>query len=666
MKTHYLTICFVLTTLAFSQKHDLGKVTVEELSQKRHPIDTSAVAAILFEKGVVKFEYSQSEGFEMITTVKAKIKIYKKEGYDWANKSIRYYVGTNNFKEKVIISSAVTYNLINDKIEKTKLKSDGEFEENVNKYWNRKKISMPNVREGSIIEYEYKFISNNFGTIDEWKFQTNIPINHSEYVTIIPEYFIFKENVKGYLLPKTVKEMVARTIQMTSKQRYTNGTSEFQTHNINLNEEKTSHTIENVPALKSEDYVNNINNYTSSISHELTMTRYPNEPFKTYSTDWESVVKTIYNSEDFGDELNKTGYFEDDIKTLITDVTSPEEKIALIYNYVRSRVKWNEYYGYSCDKGVRRSYLDKTGNSADINLMLTAMLRYAKIEANPVLVSTRSNGINIFPNRSSFNYVITAVEFQNAIVLLDATDENALPNILPLRNLNWFGRMIRKDGSSTVIELMPKMISNDVTTILATIGTDGAIDGKIREQHFDYNAYAFRDRFGNSSPESYTEYLEKKLNNSEITEYSDNGMDDLSQHVTENYTFKNTNSVELIGNKMMFSPLLFFALKENPFKQEKREYPVDFTYPIQDRFIVNITLPEGYEIESIPTSVSIPMSNKMIDVKYLISGSGNRIQLSYTKEISTSIISPEYYDELKAVYTEIIKKENEKIILKKT
>ena len=59
---------------------------------------------------------------------------------------------------------------------------------------------------------------------------------------------------------------------------------------------------------------------------------------------------------------------------------------------------------------MRKAYKDKTGNVAEINLMLTAMLRYAGINANPVLVSTRSNGIALFPNRTAFNYVIAAVE----------------------------------------------------------------------------------------------------------------------------------------------------------------------------------------------------------------------------------------------------------------
>ncbi len=59
-------------------------------------------------------------------------------------------------EESVYISDALTYNLVNGKIEKTKLKSEGEFNEQVlNKFRSRKKITMPNVKEGSVLEYKY-------------------------------------------------------------------------------------------------------------------------------------------------------------------------------------------------------------------------------------------------------------------------------------------------------------------------------------------------------------------------------------------------------------------------------------------------------------------------------------------------------------------------------
>ena len=90
-----LTIVFLLiNTIAFSQKKfELGKVTIEELKEKAHPVDTSAVAAVLFQVGRTYFEYSELNGFGMVTEIDTKIKIYKKEGYGNASHSYNYYTG---------------------------------------------------------------------------------------------------------------------------------------------------------------------------------------------------------------------------------------------------------------------------------------------------------------------------------------------------------------------------------------------------------------------------------------------------------------------------------------------------------------------------------------------------------------------------------------------
>jgi hypothetical protein len=382
-----------------AQEFKLGKVSIAELQEKEHPKDPSAVAAILFKKGKVTFIYDQNEGFLMVTEVKTRIKIYKKEGYEWANQEVSYYIDSGA-NEKVSFSDAATYNLVDGKIEKTKIKSEGEFVEKINKYWNQKKITMPNVKEGSIIEYAYTIRSPRIGSFRDWYFQTSIPVNYSEYITHIPEYFDYKSNQKGNIMLNTTVLKKTNQIILQSKERTGGGwepsRTNFSEDKIDYLETQTTYSAIDLPAMKEEAFVNNIDNYTTSISHELSMTKYPNSPEKSYSTDWESVVKTIYNYDDFGPELNKTGYFEADIDKLLTGINVPNEQIGVIFNYVKSSVKWNEFRGYSCNEGVKRAYKDKVGNSAEINLMLTAMLRYAGLNSNPVLVSTRDNGITFF------------------------------------------------------------------------------------------------------------------------------------------------------------------------------------------------------------------------------------------------------------------------------
>ncbi len=652
----------------FSQNQDLGKVTIEELKEKVCPTDTSAVAAYLFNVGKTYFEYSHDDGFEIVTEYSAKIKIYKKEGYSFANQSLKYYNNSGTF-EKVNFSKAVTYNLVNGKIEKSKLNGEGEFDEKENKYWSKKKITLPNVKVGSIIEFKAEVRSPFTDNFPEWEFQKSIPVKYSTYSTFIPEYFIYNTHIKGFYNPVTTKDGKSRKIEDSYIQNAQPGINAGGAERINssleFREDITKYVLENVPALKEEAFVNNMDNYKASLLHELAATRYPNRPYENFTTDWESVVKKVYENQSFGEELKKSGYFEKDLDVLLTGITSNQDRMKMIFDYVKSRMNWNEFGGIYCDDGVKEAYKDKKGNIAEINLMLTAMLRYAGIEANPVLVSTRSNGISLYPSESSYNYVIVGVELENQMILLDATNKYSLPNILPIRDLNWFGRIIRKNGSSAVIDLMPKLNSKEIVNIMASVNEQGEVSGKIRNQKFDYKALVFRVNYAGITNDSHVEKLEKRYHGIGVGDYEVQNSSDLEKPIVENYSFTTTNEVEIIGDKMYVSPFLFFTLTENPFKQEKREYPIDFVYPNQMKFNISINFPEGYTVETLPQSRAVAMPENMGSFKYSISNNGNQIQLLYTADMNQAIIGSEDYEILKNYYKEMILKQTEKIVLKK-
>jgi hypothetical protein len=674
MKTKHLTIFSLLILFCFNanaQEFKLGKVSIAELEQKVHPKDSTAVAAVLFEKGDVTFEYIKGEGFTMNTTVKTRVKIYKKEGYDWANKKIRFYIG-NTHDEVVIISDAATFNLVGGKVEKTKLKSEGEFIENVNKDWSQKKITMPNVKEGSVVEYQYVLKSRYIGSFNDWNFQNSIPVNYSEYKTYIPEYFIYNTNQKGYIFPNVTAEKKDKTVTFSNVKRdrplsagHASGDVSYEDEKLNYEETITTYIAENLPALKEEAFVNNMDNYLSSVSYELSVINYPNEVQKNYSTDWNSLVKTIYDYEEFGQELNKTGYFEGDFKTLDFKENTIAEKISTLFNYVKSNIKWNNDYGYLCKDGVKKAYKDKTGNVAEINLILTAMLRHAGLTANPVLVSTRGNGIALFPSRTAFDYVITAVETPEGLILMDATEKYSLPNVLPLRDLNWFGRLLRKDGTSVEVDLMPKNVSTDYVMMTYSIDGSGKIDGKLRRQRTDHSAMIFRNKFLNVKEDAYLEKLENENQNIDIIDYSMTNGKDIQLPVLENFSFTGSNLCELIGGKIYVNPMLFFTNEHSPFKQETREFPVDFGFPFLDKFAINIQVPEGYEIESLPAQALINMDDNLGSFNFKVSVAGNVIQLSITNQINESIVSSDYYSVLKEYYQVMIAKQTEKIVLKK-
>lgn len=48
--------------------------------------------------------------------------------------------------------------------------------------------------------------------------------------------------------------------------------------------------------------------------------------------------------------------------------------------------------------------------------------------------------------------------------------------------MNWFGRMIRKDGSSSLIDLYPKTNSQENISMLSEIAEDGSVKRKTKKR----------------------------------------------------------------------------------------------------------------------------------------------------------------------------------------
>ena len=143
---YIVAVALLLSFLSMNAQSELRKVTVAELQEKRHPLDTTAVAAILFKEGEETFKIISLEGFVRYTNVKVKVKIYKKEGYDWANQSVAFY-DKYKYSEKLTFKNMATYNLVDGKVEMTKISSEGEFTERLTENWSVKRITFPNVKE---------------------------------------------------------------------------------------------------------------------------------------------------------------------------------------------------------------------------------------------------------------------------------------------------------------------------------------------------------------------------------------------------------------------------------------------------------------------------------------------------------------------------------------
>lgn len=665
MKTRVLLIVFLLVISdSFGQDYRFKKVSKEELLQKEHPVDSDANAAILYREVKTEFQYSEDSGWYLVTDYFERIKIYNKEGFDRANLTIDLYKGAGEDNLKGL--RGYTYYIDSKgKMKSMKLQKEGIFTQETTKYLTQTKVTMPDLREGCIVEYKYTINSPFIFNIDEFRLQENIPVDKVSIVFRSPEYFQYKTHQRGwvpYNVETTTKE---RTMTISNTARDSDMRMKTSMHDVNFKEQTHEINLDGVSALKEEPYAGNINNYTTALQFELSYVDIPGGGIKTYSTTWEDVSKSIYKVDSFGPELERSNYFAKDIDELLTGANSPQERVGRIFFYVLNKMNWNNYTGYYTNEGVRSAYKKGIGNVADINLMLVSMLRYANIEANPVLVSTKSHGMPLFPTINGFNYVIAAVEFPEGTLLLDATNKHADLGVLKPEIINGKGRVLRENGQSSWISLRSMISAVKSSMLSLEINSDLSLKGKANNRFTGNYAFQYRSIFKNLNNDAQRKKIEESTNQTELSHLKFENLNVLGEPVALEYNFESFDYIEEVAGKLYFSPLVFLANNENPFKPETREYPIDFGFPMKDRYIVNVTLPEGYVVESIPEDVVYNLGENTGSYRYLISQIGDRLQLSVEFSINQSFIAAEEYGNLKKFFELCIAKEKEKVVLSK-
>ena len=663
-----LFILLFITSIGFSQNYKFGKVSMEELQETEHPKFKDANAAMLYRSHDTRFEYTEDGGFYVITKVHERIKIYNKDGYEWANKSIPVY-RTSSSRENMTGLDGVTYNIVDGKIDETKLRKDGEFKEELNKSVTLEKFTMPDIKDGSVIEYEYTVTSPFWGNINEIRLQESIPVNKAEVLFKAPEYFGYRTHVRGWV-PFNIDQgqrdrtMRYRATYKSSKSGTTNSYNSV-TEEVTFKEKMYSVNLSDVAPIESEAYSGNLDNYTSSLKFELALTNFPGSGVKPLAGTWTDVSNTIYKSDNFGKELEKSKIFKSDLGNVLKGAVTEVDKTTAVFNFVKAKMTWNNYRGMYTDEGLKNAYKNSTGNSADINLMLVAMLREAGLNANPVLISTKKNGIPLYPTTNGFDYVIAAVDADGSQILLDATDKNAQPNLLDERLLNWQGRIVNSNGSSGWVALYPEKAAAQNSIISMDLNEDMSVSGNAKNRFTGHKAIPMRDKFVTSSDDKNESIIEDMYSNTEISNVELKDEKEYSKPLTLGYNFTSSNTAEDVGGKILLNPLAHLATKENPFKSDTRQYPIEYDYARSNRYIVTVNIPEGYTIESLPESMSMSLPENMGKYTYRLSNVGNKLQLSVDFSIDSPVIPPSYYPDLKKFYNLIVEKESEPVVLVK-
>ncbi|MCC4214136.1 hypothetical protein [Leeuwenhoekiella parthenopeia] len=449
------------------------------------------------------------------------------------------------------------------------------------------------------------------------------------------------------------------------KDSYGTNTQNSRSARLSFSELVAVYEKEDVPALKEEIYVTNPRSYRMSVIYELVSTEFTRGNKKEYATTWDEVARTIFKDSRFGERLERTRFLKDVKEMIFQKQLSDAEKIDFILDHIKTRMTWDGEYTKYAEDELDEAYERGSGSVAEINLTLIALLKECGLEVYPVLLSSKQYGIPLYPTLEGYNYVIAGVRNKGKVILLDATDKMSSPDILPNRVYNWTGRMVSFQGVSQEIDLFENIAPASTIFLKASISEEGIIEGDYKERLSSLEALNFRHNYFSHDKSEWEEEEQEKYAVSEILNYDLEGVDAFEAPIVRSFNFKVERGVDRVGNKIFVSPLGFLRLSENPFKSDSRQFPISFDYPFSKDITINMQLPKGYKVSSLPESTNLGLPDDSGTFFYSIAENNGMLQVMMRFKLKKHVIPVEYYESLKEFYKLRVDKENEKVVLEK-
>lgn len=634
---YFLTLLSAFSIQVIAQKSPLkfGELDLNNLAQESSQIDSTAGAEYILDHGIVSFDHN----FQIELTRHVRIKIFDKNQFDLANIEIPFSEDDMVGKLK-----AASYNLVDGKVVTSTLTKKEMFTENVSDGVKQKRFSMPDVREGTIIEYTYAVNYGGWRSLPSWYFQHEVPVRHSEYIVSLPEYFEYRQVMTGYV-----------TLDHYDEYRK-NGSYKGQHLNMFVKEFRAK----NVPSFKDEPYMTSKENYIAKVAFALYAVNIPGEITKQYMPDSYAHLSWHWSQEpEFKNQITNAKFLRDKVVALAIGASNNLEKAQNIYYFVRDSIENDED---SKTSGLRDVFRKRKGNGFQINRLLAAMLHQAQLNPEIVRLSTRSNGYlhPNFPIQSKFNYTLVSLTIDEQEILMDAR-KNLLFGMIPDYCLNGNG-MVISENNFRWVPLESKIKDQLYYSGNFTLD-DGYLNGTLNVTRGGYNAFDFREE-NKEDLEDYIEGFAADHTTWVIDNHEIEGIDLLDKSIKHKIKIEVEDMVEEAGDLVLLKPVILGQREENPFETEKRVFPVNFGSPRQETMNFRYIIPEGMAVEELPQSLAIGLPDDAGSFIYKVQQAGQILVVNSTLKINKVVFPADEYPILREFYAQLVAKQNESIVLK--
>jgi hypothetical protein len=490
-------------------------------------------------------------------------------------------------------------------------------------------FQFPNVKIGSIIDVEYTKTTHYNPSKHRWEFQKDIPVLYSHYKFSHPDYYIYRTRLNG---SSHIKAKPKKKNRVSFKEYY----AYFY-----------EYEADSLKPFKKGKHMLGENNYKSNIGFEMSSRVFPDNSPEHYARDWKFVSQFYLQHTHFGYELSDGDFIEESFEDSLDNLEGIE-KVLAVFEHVKNRIKWNGINSNFCSDDLEDIYEKGIGNSADINLMIIAILKefdYKKVY--PVILSTRDNIIidNNIPTASGFNYVIAAVKVNGRFLFLDATNKFAKAGDLPERCLSYNTKRLLSKKYTQEIQVTNNHYFYNKNAFTLKVNKNG-ISGTKTSIYKDLSASRKREEILTSN--------KSKIYN------SINNLNDYEAPLILKSNIDNKNQT----NRFQFRLNDYVNINKYQFELESRNYDLNFIAPIFENNTIYINLPKGYTVENLPEKLHIEFPGDFGQFQLVCQQNGNTIIISSSLRTNRSHLLCEHYKQIKNNFNTIFKAFSKNITIK--
>ncbi len=502
-------------------------------------------------------------------------------------------------------------------------------------------VSMPELVNGSLIEYEFEIIDNKM-LADKHLVYYIIP-QGDEPVMELNDELVYPEGKLHFISRDVGMQYLSFSADFSPKRTVEDGEVHLKWH------------FENVPQLIPEPDMPSMMNVT---------------PIRILSSfkNWEQIYNWWWPLAK--DKVKPTDRIKQKVKELIKGAANQKEIAERIYYYCAKEIRYVavEYgkAGYE-PHSAQEIFENKYGDCKDQAILLVTMLRYAGLKAYPVIIPTRQL-INLdkdFPV-VLFNHAIAVVKLGDSWVFMDPTAQTCSFGDLPVSDQGR-GVLIFTDSGLIIKETpITDVYQNkiEVTTELdfyknKTIGNRTVLATGFFAQG---QRYWLKFTMPIQIKQALVSKVKSIISDAKLIDYKVENLDIMDQPVVLRYSFLGKNDVLISAGKYKLLPM-FETISLEDVVKDKRRYPIEKDGLSTSSYIYKFKFPGKIKVLYMPKPVEVDTPWFKAELRYFIEQDDNSVVEFFKYVNKVLFISPKDYLSYKKAKVSLVNKLKERLLL---